>query len=479
MNTATFARYFTIAQLLLLSACGGGGGGKAGVSGGGSSSATSFINWTWIGGSDSFGQPGSYGNQGVTLPANMPQALEGAVSWVDTNNNLWLFGGGGGTGYTDFNDLWKFDGANWTWINGSAVPNQQSIYGAKETSGATYFPGARQYSARWTDSSGNLWLFGGYVRTDISPGSTDASNDLWKYNIASNQWALMNGVVTTNTTNPVTPPQPGIYTNSPGSDYPGARWGTTSWNDPLTPGVFWLFGGYGLDSIGNNGYLNDLWKFDSNLKQWTYVSGSVNNVNQPSNYGQIRIESSTNVPSARQGAVSWTDSSGNLWLFGGFGLDTGNPINMNDLWKFNITSGKWTWMSGSSMFDRSGNYGTPGIPSINNIPGARHFAVSWKDSLGNFWLFGGSGYDWAGNFGALNDLWKFDPISRQWAWMSGSNTRDQIGTYGTLGDPTNVPGNRDVAVSWTNASGLWLFGGQGVDAIGFPGYYNDFWHFQP
>jgi len=43
----------------------------------------------------------------------------------------------------------------------------------------------------------------------------------------------------------------------------------------------------------------------------------------------------TIVPGARQDAVSWTDSAGNLWLFGGYGVDSlGNTGNHNDLWKF-------------------------------------------------------------------------------------------------------------------------------------------------
>jgi hypothetical protein len=41
------------------------------------------------------------------------------------------------------------------------------------------------------------------------------------------------------------------------------------------------------------------------------------------------------MPGARFGAHSWTDASGNLWLFGGQGGDaTGNVGYLNDLWKY-------------------------------------------------------------------------------------------------------------------------------------------------
>ena len=60
---------------------------------------------------------------------------------------------------------------------------------------------------------------------------------------------------------------------------------------------------------------------------------------------------------------------------------------------------------------QSGVYGTLGMPAAGNIPGSRHSASSWTDSSGNLWLFGGHGIDANGNFGILNDLWKFQPLA--------------------------------------------------------------------
>jgi hypothetical protein len=63
--------------------------------------------------------------------------------------------------------------------------------------------------------------------------------------------------------------------------------------------------------------------------------------------------------------------------------------------------------------------------------------------------------------------------------MSGSNTVNQPGTYGTKGvaAPGNVPGARSGAVTWSDAAGnLWLFGGGSsipADAAGF----NDLWRY--
>jgi N-acetylneuraminic acid mutarotase len=239
-----------------------------------------------------------------------------------------------------------------------------------------------------------------------------------------------------------------------------------SWSD--TSGNRWLFGGEGDDAKGNLGSLNDLWKFDPTLGtygEWTWMGGS-STANQ---YG-------VSVPGSREGAVSWSDASGNLWLFGGVGFDsTGTNGYLNDLWKFDPTLGtygEWTWMGGSSTINQ---YGVSG-------PGSREDAVSWSDASGNLWLFGGYGYDANGNLGNLNDLWKFFPSTNQWAWMGGSSTANQYGVYGTLGTAasTNIPGARGSAVSWSDASGnLWLFGGEGFDSTGTEGTLNDLWEYQP
>src|SRR5579871_2272286 len=85
--------------------------------------------------------------------------------------------------------------------------------------------------------------------------------------------------------------------------------------------------------------------------------------------------------------------------------------------------GEWTWMGGSStvpsqLGGQPGVYGTLGTPAAGNTPGGRNFPAGWTDNNGNLWLFGGLGPSRQLNY--LNDLWKFDPTTGEWAWMSGS-----------------------------------------------------------
>lgn len=46
------------------------------------------------------------------------------------------------------------------------------------------------------------------------------------------------------------------------------------------------------------------------------------------------------------------------------------------------------------------------LAAASNFPGARSRAVVWTCAGGSLWLFGGIGYDSAGNPDDLNDLWK-------------------------------------------------------------------------
>jgi len=78
----------------------------------------------------------------------------------------------------------------------------------------------------------------------------------------------------------------------------------------------------------------------------------------------------------------------------------------------------WTWVNGEKHIPMRPVAGTKGVPASLNIPGGRKEAASWKSQDGKFWVFGGYGY--GGNYnGYLNDLWRYDPVTNQWTWISG------------------------------------------------------------
>jgi hypothetical protein len=353
----------------------------------------------------------------------------------------------------------------WTWMGGSASPNNNGTYGTLGVAAASNVPGARGPDASWIDSGGNFWLFGGGGFD--STGTNGVLNDLWEFSPTTKQWTWVNG---SNTVNGA-----GIYGTlgvAAAANVPGAREQGTNWTD--SNHNFWLFGGNGYDATGNFGIgLNDLWQFNASTGQWTWMSGS-DTAQAPGVYGSLGVANPNNVPGYRFGSVGWVDGSSNLWLFGG-----GGGGFENDLWKFDLTSGEWTWEGGSNVGNQSGVY-SGGVET----PGGREEMIAWTDQQGNFWLFGGWGVDPTQSIGAgvFNDLWEYSPTTSQWTWVSGSNTSGQEGVYGQQGVAAggNVPGARYDGVGWTDASGnLWLFGGFSLtdDSSGTGLVFDDLWEF--
>ncbi|MGB6720900.1 MAG: kelch repeat-containing protein [Terracidiphilus sp.] len=465
---------------------------------------------------------------GTPAPGNSPPGRWYASNWTDKNGNLWLFGGQGYDAVSNatgvpLDDLWEFNLSlnQWAWMGGSDTVHHYcnnngaygwpGVYGTVGMPAAGNIPGSRSGAASWVDNDGNFWLFGG-AGCDAN-GNPGTLNDLWEYSPAINEWTWMGGSSTVGTYDG----QPGVYgtLGTPAlGNIPGGRTDAASWTD--RDGNFWVFGGSGYDANDVAGWLDDLWEFDPSAKEWTWMGGShavpKSGGGQSGVYGTLGTPAPGNIPGGRLGSMTWTDSDDNLWLFGGSGYDEdGNPTDLNDLWRFAPSTQLWTWMGGSATSTgcttyqlglvicagQSGVYGTLGTPASGNVPGGRVGAASWVDGNGNFWLFGGQGYDSAGNDGSLNDLWEFDPSANEWTWMDGNATESgcevapegntfcngQPGEYGTLDvpGPGDDPGTRLGASSWTDQTGnLWLFGGYGVgDSTGNGmGVLNDLWEYQ-
>lgn len=425
--------------------------------------------WVWMKGDHETNNTGLYGTKGIASPGNKPGSRTSAITWLDKDGNLWLFGG---MGYANseqgyLNDLWKFNPSTnqWTWVSGDSSIQQYSIYGTQGTAAVTNKPGGIYAGVSWTDSNGNLWLFGGFGFTESEFGFL---NTLWKYNINTNQWTWVKGDKNIDVTGTY-----GTKGNEHTNNKPGARYGSNTWTD--VNGNLWLFGGYGYNST-ETGILNDLWKYNPATNKWSWINGN-NAVEQTGVYGTRTVAAAANKPGARYVASSWNDADGNFWLFGGYGYDGANCGNLNDIWKYNMATNQWTWMTGSKIIDQLPVYGTRGNSSPANTPGSRYVSSSWTDPNGELWLFGGYGLDSTGTMGYLNDFWKFSPFTNNWTWVKGNSTVDHRGVYGVQGQASisNITGARQGSVSWTDNSGnLWLFGGYGYDDEA-DGILNDLW----
>ncbi|PYU19050.1 MAG: hypothetical protein DMG32_25195 [Acidobacteria bacterium] len=506
--------------------------------------------WIWIDAPNTANNFGTAALPPATPPShdtNFPGGRQFAATWTDSVGQKWLYGGWGleVSGKTPpdlpglLDDLWLYDSGSNGWIP-AGVPINTATQGTVTTDKADltidqntgepsgFNPGGRWGSISWSDGSGNLWLFGGQGACACS-GGTGLLNDLWEFTPGSYD--------VTTPAPPASPTHIGSYTETGtwtkvptpaaaswgtlgvtlASNLPGKRWGAAFTTD--SSGNVWVFGGQGLDGSsvpGNLGLLNDLWKYTISTGLWTWMGPTNSNLGQNNGvYGTQGTPLVANAPGpgGRQQAMLWVDNAaGNVWLFGGLGLDSAGTRNpgalsglangtatpdgalLNDLWKYNIASGQWTWVSGggaTGLADQAGLYGTQQVPAAGNTPGSRWGSAGFIDPLGSVWLFGGWGYgsSTASSTGYLNDVWQYVTSTGQWLWWKGSSDVNQAGFFPKDIPPSwgvpyvkNTPGGRFGAAYWKQDPVdfyFWLFGGEGFDAGGARGRLSDLLTYLP
>lgn len=364
------------------------------------------------------------------------------------------------------------NGQNWVWEKGINANNHPGTYGIQGIANVTNNPGARKSAVTWTDASDNLWLFGGFGYD--KNGSIGKLNDLWKYNINTKEWTWMNGQDIVD--------QPTIYgikgiANT--SNQPGARQDAASLVD--ADGNLWLMGGDGLATGSTAGCLNDLWKYEIATNSWTWVSGN-NTTGAYGIYGTQGVTTSFNMPGARYSSILSLYNN-EIWMMGGFGRAlNGSNGSLNDVWKYNLSTGFWTWVKGEQITNRQGVYGLQGQADPANTPGGRYGHNFWLDSIGNLWIMMGYGYNSNNQYGYLNDVWKYNLNTNQWTWVKGGNAVHVPANYGTLGlgYGASTPGSRWKSITWVDKYGhFWLFGGYGRTVSAAYGQLNDLWQYNP
>ncbi|KAJ6240983.1 leucine-zipper-like transcriptional regulator 1 [Anaeramoeba flamelloides] len=192
------------------------------------------------------------------------KTMRAAHSACISGNKMYIFGGYLYKNY--FNDIYSFSfrTKNWSKINAKGD-----------------IPTGRRWNSSVVDSSGNIWIFGGYQ-------SVDRFNDLFCFNTKTHEWT---GPVTTE--NPPTP-----------------RYSHTS---VIYDNKMWIFGGY-------NGQIqsNEIFYFNFETNEWS---------NPLKTYGQK--------PEERAGHTSVVVGH-KMIVFGGY-----NHKWLNDLYKFESGISRW------------------------------------------------------------------------------------------------------------------------------------------
>jgi N-acetylneuraminic acid mutarotase len=431
--------------------------------------------WTWWGGNKLVNQAGNIpGIDEISFDAIPNPRINANAIFDTTNNSWWVFGGGeqrivsGQLVIKFYNGLWEFnpDFRLWKLRYGGESANTRVAFGEKNIGIAYATPGGRSDMAGVTLDNNDLLLFGGRRFN----GTGGDLNDLWTYSFADKQWIWLGGWE-----DEVGTPNYGTQGTSSPDNIPGARVGHKMVH--FSDDHILLFGGQGTSETGN-GYLNDLWRYNHLTKQWSWIGGSKLRNTNP-NYGSKGEASPTSSPGGKLAFSMYKAEDGTIWIFGGLGIAESGAIGYtNDLWKLeyntNTSSFEYTWVSGSKQVNQAGIYGTQGIGSASNMPGGKIDAALWVDASGDLYLFSGTGYDENGTLGAMNDLWKFNPSTNEWTWLSGSKTANATG-FGTLNteSPTIVPTQRGAYDFWVDPNNyLWAFGGGGTGQSIFMWRYN-------
>ena len=349
----------------------------------------------------------------------------------------------------------------WTWMKGDMGNSLNAVFGTLGVAAPANTPAGMYEPCDWRDNDGKFWLYGG-------TGLNGMYSNLWMYDPDVDMWTWIKGPGSTLNQSAVYGTQGVPAPNNT----PGARaYAISTWVD--TTGNLWLLGG----RDANNFNLSDMWMYNIATNEWAWMKGS-STVNLQGTYGTQGVSASTNLPGGRsETTATWTDTNNNLWLFGGYGADDVGTLGvLNDMWKFDVGTNNWTWIRGSKLCNDIGSFGTQGVADTSNNPPARMIFTRWKDHDGNFWIFGGG--DWNYDY-YWNDVWKYNPSTNLWTWISGPNFTGDDGTSGTQCEPDSnaVAHCRfENRCCWTDGcNGFWTFGGSTGGSL--DQNWNDLWHF--
>lgn len=412
--------------------------------------------WTWMSGylvSDAvwssprpLPSPLSVRSTPWTLDSNAkPSVREHSAGGITNNNEIYVYGGAS-LEYEYSSDYWVYDISQQKWAFISDL-GWQIIGGPIGQESPTAHPGGRNRMASAVDNNGNIWFFGGLYK-DKNNGETYTRSDLWRYNTQTKKFTFFDE-----------------YAGS--QSKPSERYRARAWFD--IDNNMWMYGGAVDTQSGSLSY-NDLWKFNTTTKAWTFISG---NKNQPfckdctnGVYPATAGMSGTQYyPRARSDYGYWKDNSGNIWIYGGYAESHGSD-EYGDLWKFNATTNEWTLISGSSILN-------PPMTATN--PGSRNAPYCWVGNDNKLYMSGGlRQYTYF-----LRDMWRINPTNGTWEAVSIDNSlinKVPVSAGLRIENSTNIPGaSVNTLNHLTTGSHTYMFSGYGMGANSNTGFTGAMW----
>ena len=201
-------------------------------------------------------------------------------------------------------------------------------------------PGARAWGiTSWTDASKQfvaLWRISCFLH-----GNTQ---DLWKYDIPTNEWTWMKGPLYRRSTGYIVPRVFRLRANYPeGEGMKGPQAGK------MIKDNLWLFGGYGVDALAQAGHLNDLWMYNIAINEWMWVAGESSATPGAGIMGQLLDPIPTSHPEECHTVI------GKILMvtFGCLAAEVISAVFHIMIYGYGVTTLYWTWMNGSSAIDNT------------------------------------------------------------------------------------------------------------------------------
>ena len=125
---------------------------------------------------------------------------------------------------------------------------------------------------------------------------------------------------------------------------------------------------------------------------WTWMHGdTLYQTGTNASRGVRGVPSPTNLPQALDWGylTHWSDNDNNLWLIQIDTFDLAYYTLM--LWKYNMTTNQWTWMTGYDSFKIKSTYSSSVINDYKSSlfganPANIKLSINWVDNSGNYWF---------------------------------------------------------------------------------------------
>jgi hypothetical protein len=309
--------------------------------------------------------------RGMEGPDFRPSARSDALTWIDRNDNIWIYSGVKNYWTEVIDDFWMFNttSLNWKLIHES-MPAEWGTKGSGSYN--VTFPGRVSGSVTWTDFESNeLWFLA---------GSTELwRSDVWKYSIESGIWTWMAGPKEPNV--PRTPGiEQGVWYSANQVTCPPV-WAASGTVD--SNGDVWFHGG----NIPDYYLSNEMWRFRPSTLQWMWAAG--NGTAQ-----KAIVEEGHHEPAAADSGIMSYVGDGIILYWPGY-VQSDNGYS-DHLFSFNTSSMEWKFISGTLNNEtyQAPSYGKFRQPDASNYPGVRGEIRSI--SRGCLWVVRGL-FDWFTN----------------------------------------------------------------------------------